>query len=53
VHNGILLSVANQRILLLAVLEPLSIVLDTAGKAIESSGSNLPVLTDHDAPDLG
>ncbi|SVA36376.1 uncharacterized protein METZ01_LOCUS89230 [marine metagenome] len=52
-HYGVLLSVAYQWILLLTILESLSIVLDAAREAIEPGRADFPVLTDHDASDLG
>ncbi|SVB84518.1 uncharacterized protein METZ01_LOCUS237372, partial [marine metagenome] len=53
VHDGILLSVTYQRILLLTIGEPLCIVLDTAWEAVEPGRTDFPVFANHDAADLG
>ena len=43
---------ADQRVLLLPVLEPLRVIGDSPGEPVEPGRSNLAVLTYYDAADL-
>gem|GEM_PF-6195513 len=51
-HYRVLLRVADQRVLLLPVLEPLRVIGDPPGEPVEPSRPYLAVFTNYDAADL-